>query len=209
MQETWIQSLGWEDPLEEEMANYSSVFAWQIPWTEEPGGLQPTGYQRVGHDWWLSMDACTRQVGSMISRAPVLPHWYGLFLHRGCTDIICCVFLFLAIVGYVAVGIIGKRRRGWGGGSWVCGQPTASGAEGQKGSWWWSPITSTFLDPSTAWTHGDPRKVIYPTDSRGQFCGQKGTKNEWVWLLGAYWVWRELPQYWGEGSRLPSPPSIH
>uniref|UniRef100_A0A452DSN2 Choline transporter-like protein n=1 Tax=Capra hircus TaxID=9925 RepID=A0A452DSN2_CAPHI len=53
----------------------------------------------------------------------------------GCTDIICCVFLFLAIVGYVAVGII-------------------------------------------AWTHGDPRKVIYPTDSRGQFCGQKGTKNE-------------------------------
>lgn len=49
---------------------------------------------------------------------------------------------------------------------------------GQTGSWWWSPITSTFLDPSTAWTHGDPRKVIYPTDSRGQFCGQKGTKNE-------------------------------
>uniref|UniRef100_A0A452RW61 Choline transporter-like protein n=1 Tax=Ursus americanus TaxID=9643 RepID=A0A452RW61_URSAM len=54
--------------------------------------------------------------------------------HRGCTDIICCVFLLLAIVGYVAVGII-------------------------------------------AWTHGDPRKVIYPTDSRGEFCGQKGTKN--------------------------------
>uniref|UniRef100_A0A2K5JPT7 Choline transporter-like protein n=1 Tax=Colobus angolensis palliatus TaxID=336983 RepID=A0A2K5JPT7_COLAP len=59
--------------------------------------------------------------------APLLP--------RGCTDVICCVFLLLAIVGYVAVGII-------------------------------------------AWTHGDPRKVIYPTDSRGEFCGQKGTKNE-------------------------------
>uniref|UniRef100_A0A452VM02 Choline transporter-like protein n=1 Tax=Ursus maritimus TaxID=29073 RepID=A0A452VM02_URSMA len=55
-------------------------------------------------------------------------------LCQGCTDIICCVFLLLAIVGYVAVGII-------------------------------------------AWTHGDPRKVIYPTDSRGEFCGQKGTKN--------------------------------
>uniref|UniRef100_A0A8C4LNK5 Choline transporter-like protein n=1 Tax=Equus asinus asinus TaxID=83772 RepID=A0A8C4LNK5_EQUAS len=53
---------------------------------------------------------------------------------RGCTDVICCVFLLLAIVGYVAVGII-------------------------------------------AWTRGDPRKVIYPTDSRGEFCGQKGTKN--------------------------------
>ncbi|CAO2635887.1 Choline transporter-like protein 2, partial [Lemmus lemmus] len=55
-------------------------------------------------------------------------------LPRGCTDVICCVLLFLAIVGYVAVGIV-------------------------------------------AWTHGDPRKVIYPTDSRGEFCGQKGTKN--------------------------------
>ncbi|XP_070648928.1 choline transporter-like protein 2 isoform X2 [Bos indicus] len=63
------------------------------------------------------------------------PAFRGPIYNRGCTDIICCVFLFLAIVGYVAVGII-------------------------------------------AWTHGDPRKVIYPTDSRGQFCGQKGTKNE-------------------------------
>uniref|UniRef100_A0A2K6LR70 Choline transporter-like protein n=1 Tax=Rhinopithecus bieti TaxID=61621 RepID=A0A2K6LR70_RHIBE len=65
--------------------------------------------------------------GASPNAAPLLP--------RGCTDIICCIFLLLAIVGYVAVGII-------------------------------------------AWTHGDPRKVIYPTDSRGEFCGQKGTKNE-------------------------------
>ncbi|XP_037674069.1 LOW QUALITY PROTEIN: choline transporter-like protein 2 [Choloepus didactylus] len=62
------------------------------------------------------------------------PTFKGPIYNRSCTDIICCVFLLLAIVGYVAVGII-------------------------------------------AWTHGDPRKVIYPTDSRGQFCGQKGTKN--------------------------------
>ena len=40
MQETWVQSLGWEDPLEEGMATYSSILAWRIPWTEEPGGLQ-------------------------------------------------------------------------------------------------------------------------------------------------------------------------
>ena len=46
MQEIWVQSLGWEDPLEEEMANYSSILAWQIPWTEEPGGLQSTGQQK-------------------------------------------------------------------------------------------------------------------------------------------------------------------
>ena len=50
MQETWVQSLGWEDPLERGMATHSSIFAWRIPWTEEPGGLQSTGLQRVGHD---------------------------------------------------------------------------------------------------------------------------------------------------------------
>ena len=50
MQETRVRSLGWEDPLEEVMATYSSVLVWRIPWTEEPGGLQTTGLQRVGHD---------------------------------------------------------------------------------------------------------------------------------------------------------------
>ena len=48
-QETWIRSLVWEDPLEEGMATDSSILAWRIPWTEEPGGLQSTGLQRVGH----------------------------------------------------------------------------------------------------------------------------------------------------------------
>ena len=47
--EAWVQSLGWEDPLEESMATHSSILAWEIPWTEEPGGLQSTGLQRVGH----------------------------------------------------------------------------------------------------------------------------------------------------------------
>ena len=42
-QETWVQSLGWEDPLEKEMATYSSILAWRIPWTEEPGGYSPQG----------------------------------------------------------------------------------------------------------------------------------------------------------------------
>ena len=48
--DTQVQSLGWEDPLEQEMATHSSVLTWKIPWTEEPGGLQPTGSQRVRHD---------------------------------------------------------------------------------------------------------------------------------------------------------------
>ena len=50
MRETWVQSLGWEDPLEKKMAIYSITIAWKIPWTEEPGRLQPMGLQRVGHD---------------------------------------------------------------------------------------------------------------------------------------------------------------
>ena len=50
MQETRLQSLGWEDPLEKEMAIHSRTIAWKIPWTEEPGRLQYMGPQRVGHD---------------------------------------------------------------------------------------------------------------------------------------------------------------
>ena len=50
MWETWVRSLGWEDPLEEEMATHSNILAWRIPWTEEPGGLQFLGWQRVRHD---------------------------------------------------------------------------------------------------------------------------------------------------------------
>ena len=51
MQSTQVQSLGWEDPLEKEMATHSSILAWEIPWTEEPGGLQSMGSQWVRHNW--------------------------------------------------------------------------------------------------------------------------------------------------------------
>ena len=50
MQETWVQSLVWEDPLEKGMATHSNFLAWRIPWTEQPGGLLSMGLQRVGHD---------------------------------------------------------------------------------------------------------------------------------------------------------------
>ena len=50
MQETWVLSLGQEDPLDKEMATHSSTLAWKIPWTEEPGRLQSMGSQRVGHN---------------------------------------------------------------------------------------------------------------------------------------------------------------
>ena len=50
MQETQVRSLGWEDPLKKRMTTHSSILAWKIPWTEQPGGLQSMGLQTVGHD---------------------------------------------------------------------------------------------------------------------------------------------------------------
>ena len=50
IRETWVRFLGWEDLLEKEMATQSSILAWRLPWMEEPGSLQSTGLQRVGHD---------------------------------------------------------------------------------------------------------------------------------------------------------------
>ena len=67
IQETWVRSLGWEDSLEKEMATHSSILAWRIPWTEEPGGLQSIGSQRVRCD-----------------RAPLLD--CELFEERGCVE---------------------------------------------------------------------------------------------------------------------------
>ena len=51
MQENWVWSLGWEDPLEKGMATHSSILAWEIPWMEEPGRVKSLGSQTVGHDW--------------------------------------------------------------------------------------------------------------------------------------------------------------
>ena len=50
MQEMWVQPLNREDPLQKDLETHSSILAWEIPWTEEPGGLQSTGLQRVGHN---------------------------------------------------------------------------------------------------------------------------------------------------------------
>ena len=55
MRETRVRALGWEDPLEKEMAIHSSTIAWKIPWTKGPGRLQSVGSQRVGHDWATSL----------------------------------------------------------------------------------------------------------------------------------------------------------
>ena len=77
MWETGVQSLGWEDVLEKEMATHSSILAWKIPWMEEPGRLQSMGSQRVGHDWETSLSLFTYAVS--LSKSPstvqVLSSW--------------------------------------------------------------------------------------------------------------------------------------
>ena len=63
MQETWIWSLGREDPLEKGMATHFSILAWRIPWTEKPDGLQSMGLERVGHDWVTNTHTHTHTQG--------------------------------------------------------------------------------------------------------------------------------------------------
>ena len=67
----WVGSLGQEDPLEEEMATHSSILAWRIPWTEEPGRLESIELQRVGQDW--SDLACMHDLVSRMTHIPLMP----------------------------------------------------------------------------------------------------------------------------------------
>ena len=73
MQETWVWSLGWEDPLEKEMATHSGILAWRIPWTEKPGGLRSMGLKRAGHDWGL--ECKSRKSRDTCSNRQVWPWW--------------------------------------------------------------------------------------------------------------------------------------
>ena len=71
----WVQSLGWEDPLVKKMAIHSGILVWRIPWTEEPGGPQSTGSQRVGHDRrdWTHIHITAKSLESL------LPYWLKKF----------------------------------------------------------------------------------------------------------------------------------
>ena len=86
MQETWVWSLGQEDPLEKGMATHSSMLAQRTPWTEEPGGLQSLGSQRVGHDWVTNaftfhlVLTSQRSLKPSILKFPQLPPWLSMCL---------------------------------------------------------------------------------------------------------------------------------
>ena len=72
MQETRVQSLGQEDPLEKEMATHSSILAWKIPWTEKPSKLQSMGSQRVGHDWATSLSISLSPKAQQVKSPPAI-----------------------------------------------------------------------------------------------------------------------------------------
>ena len=83
MQETWVQSLGWEDPLQKGMATHFSLLAWRTPWTEEPGGLQSMGSQRVWHDW-------VTNIFTFICFIHIYPlHMYPIYTHIPATPYKC------------------------------------------------------------------------------------------------------------------------
>ena len=99
MWENWVQSLGWEDPLEKEMAIHSSTIAWKIPWTEEPGRLQSMGSPRVRHDWATSLHLSK----SCITVAEKLGEWLcrkekslnGKCLYKQKLTVVCTAFNLL------------------------------------------------------------------------------------------------------------------
>ena len=78
MQETWVQSLGWEDLLEKEMATHSSILAWKTPWTEEPCRLQSMGSQRARHDWATSLSF--QKINSYNPSLPKMKFYYHIAL---------------------------------------------------------------------------------------------------------------------------------
>ena len=91
VQETWVRSLSQQDPLEKEMATHSSIFAWRIPWKEEPGRIQSMGSQRVGHDWATSL---THSIPHFIYRL----HFVYPFTFRwtlGCYHLLAAVKILL------------------------------------------------------------------------------------------------------------------
>ena len=102
--ETWVRSLGWEDPLEKGMATHFSILAWKTPWTEGPGRLQPMGLQTVGHNWVTNSF-------TLISLRKYGP-WGQGFLSVLCP--VSSLEMVLVHMCYFCIIISGAWRVGWG-----------------------------------------------------------------------------------------------
>ena len=92
MQETWVWSLGREDPLEEEMATYSGILAWRIPWTEDSGGLQSMGSQRVGHNRVTNTHTHTHTHTNTLTYFTWKVFFFCFFHLFLCTEFLCALY---------------------------------------------------------------------------------------------------------------------
>ena len=102
MQEMWVRSLDWEDPLEKIMATHSSILAWEIPWTEELGGLQTIGQQKVGHKLvnqqlyiYIYICTCGKLLQACLKELDTLHNW-TTNIHM-CVCVCVCVYKILII----------------------------------------------------------------------------------------------------------------
>ena len=110
MRETWVRALGWEDPLEEEMATHSSTIAWKISWTEEPGRLQSMASQRVGHDWVTSLSPFTTPIIMLNNKDDTwclylvsafnVKAWCWLWVNQLCHDNESLIYLNFILLNY-------------------------------------------------------------------------------------------------------------
>ena len=117
VQETWVRSLGWEDPLEKEMATHSSIPAWKISWTEEPG-LQSMGLQRVRHDWATNTNTLKELISKIylklcltrpINLTPTIWNSYLINNH----SLVNWVSFRLAFHLFPSLNNLGKETRRW------------------------------------------------------------------------------------------------
>ena len=93
MQETWVWFLVLEDALGEEMANDSDIFTWKVPWTEEPGGLQPTGLQRVGDNWATEHAHITyRYIIQCISWVNCIYIYFCVYMYIWASLVCICIY---------------------------------------------------------------------------------------------------------------------
>ena len=104
--ETRVRSLGWEDPLEKEMATHSGTLAWKIPWAEKPDRLQSMGLQRVGHDWAISLSFTfvERKQEEKVSKSVKFWVWgAGKFIHLVTTELQCSCYVSGIVLGVFSV----------------------------------------------------------------------------------------------------------
>ena len=200
MQATRVQSLGWEDPLEEEMATHSSIPAWEIPWTREPGGLQSIGLQRIGHDWALTYIFLREEILARQQFQMPCPHESLLSLSWGWVHLLVLGSVSLCWVSWCVIwegwpllppGVLGKVVRG---GGWLpCWVRVGGFFWKRKETDAWrliDPLCHRWTGPSGGSWQDFPtlisRRQLCLTNSLK--CQRRNVKAWGVVLLGAAWA---------------------